>query len=145
MFSLFNVLQAAGMKIGDYLLNVSKKDVRGYRHEQVINLINMVVDVVRLRIITPIYRDDIKVIRYGSLWGHSKYCLLVLQKSGSKKQFFGLKSITVPKIFNNSTPWKSAAPLALSHDEESLASSSEFSVSLRGSWNSRMSWTESTG
>ena len=67
MFSLFNVLQAAGMKIGDYLLNVSKKDVRWYRHEQVINLINMVVDVVRLRIITPIYRDDIKVIRYGSL------------------------------------------------------------------------------
>ena len=63
---------------------------------------------------------------------------MTFQKYSRKKQFFRMKSIAVPKIFNNPTLRKSSGALSFSQDEESLSSSSEFSTS--SSENCRVSW-----
>ena len=67
MFIVFiHVLQFAGIKCGDYLVSVEDRDVRWDKHEQVITLINMVVDMVRLKIVTPVEKNNIKA-RYTVL------------------------------------------------------------------------------
>ena len=61
-----HVLQFVGIKCGDYLVSVEDRDVRWDKHEQVITLINMVVDMVRLKIVTPVEKNNIKA-RYTVL------------------------------------------------------------------------------
>ena len=54
------LLQASGLKIGDYLIAVGNTDVRWASHEQAASLIHMMEDIVTLRVITPL-GENLKV------------------------------------------------------------------------------------
>lgn len=50
-------LQKAGMKVGDFLVGVGDKDVKWYKHDEVVSLVRMGGSHLTLKLITPIDRN----------------------------------------------------------------------------------------